>query len=396
MPSAQSADRQAVEDLWRQQVAAGARLSVPAHIGPVGFELEERDTRFSSPSPLPDHLRSPTPHPHLRASTDRARFGGRRRAASPPQVKALSQPQSSSSSDSSSTDTSDSEEEMSLQAPQLAVDGDHHLFLRAFQRWASCQDRKKFDRERLIAVYLNCLPDAYYNDLESCVPDANFKEFRVPGYDNGDGHAVPPEGDMVTKDAVTWRLIHDFNVQHLRASGVIDADSARHALRTLKQGSAPVGTYITRSRRLYVDVHGSEIGYMDYVLEVIDGMTDEFTEKLRQQAPHVQPLFSMINEKRRNKKYVGMDPDQFQQSVQMDETQIRRNFKSLKRHEPYSPWVDGQVLDIADSQDLRQGHNGAVANYAINAVANNSTQAMVMHGAGDGVSGLAPSARIQW
>lgn len=102
------------------------------------------------------------------------------------------------------------------------------------------------------------------------------------------------------------------------------------------------------------------------------------TDKLRQHAPHGKPLYNMINDKRLDGHYTGMDPDQFQQSVQLDETHLRRRFKSLGRHEPYSPWVDGQVVDLVADEEQHQS-------YAINAVqpATNNT--------GLGVSGMVPS-----
>ena len=123
---------------------------------------------------------------------------------------------------------------------------------------------------------------------------------------------------------------------------------------------------------------------MDQVPKVIDGLSSEFLEKLRQQAPHVSPLYNMIKDKHRGKAYVGMGLDEFQREVQLDEAYLRTYFKSLRAGEPYAPHIQVQVTDIT------AGANAGQASLMVNAVqagSANITLAIAMPGA-NGVIGM--------
>ena len=94
------------------------------------------------------------------------------------------------------------------------------------------------------------------------MPGAGYRAFRVPGYDNGDGTAVPPEGDEVESAVLAWQLLHQRNVQLMRNRGIINTDAARVKMKNLVQGDAPMDTYLDAFRKTHIDVHGSATDIM--------------------------------------------------------------------------------------------------------------------------------------
>ena len=110
---------------------------------------------------------------------------------------------------------------------------------------------------------------------------AGYRAFRIPGYDNGDGSAVPPEGDEVESAALAWQLHHQWIVQLMRNRGIINTDVARVKMKNLVQGDAPMDTYFDAFRKTHIDVHGSATDIMLRVPECVDGMADTHMEQLR-------------------------------------------------------------------------------------------------------------------
>jgi hypothetical protein len=101
---------------------------------------------------------------------------------------------------------SDSDDDMPSDPPKLPLNGDHHAFLTKWEKFANCTDPLKYGRLRLVALYDSSLPDQCSRALASNMPGAGFRAFRIPGHDNGDGAAVPPEGDEVEEAVLTWQL----------------------------------------------------------------------------------------------------------------------------------------------------------------------------------------------
>ena len=236
----------------------------------------------------------------------------------------------------------DSDDDMPIDPPKLPLNGDHHAFLTKWEKFANCTDPLKYGRLRLIALYDSSLPDQCSRALASNMPGAGYRAFRIPGYDNGDGVAVPPEGDEVESTALTWQLLHQRNVQLMRDRCIINTDATRVKMKNLAQGDAPMDTYLDAFRKTHIDVHGSATDIMLRVPECVDGMADTHLEQMRIKVSHAMPPQTATRADLRNGVFTALSWEEFESLQTLNEAN-RRQILGLADDEPYAPAKGGQV-----------------------------------------------------
>ena len=180
------------------------------------------------------------------------------------------------------------------------------------------------------------------------MPGAGFRAFRIPGHDNGDGAAVPPEGDEVEEAVLTWQLLHQRNVQLMRNRGIINTDAARVKMKNLVQGDTPMDTYLDAFRKTHIDVHGSATDIMLRVPECVDGMADTHMPQLRTKVPHAMPPQAAARADLRNGVFAALSWEEFESLQTLNEAN-RRQILGLVDGEPYAPAKDGQVTYHPDT-----------------------------------------------